>query len=158
MQTNRRGPLTKFPHGQYVGSSVEEVIRKDPRYFMWCVKEWLNVSPKQAEVFEEVTGGGTIPECYVISPLPKKEPQSSPLTQNKQMWWEDDYDLPCWPDWDYWGLEKPKWWEEFMKRAETLTMSQAKDLYAEYQMKDIREQMKYWNKEYDEYRKTHRQE
>lgn len=136
----RRGPLTKFPQGRYINCRIGEVIEKDPRYIMVQVKEWLNLSPSQAEKFQQVTGG-SIPEKYIVSP-PKRESPSiikvPSIEQDKSPkpdidWtYEDDmvdiFRIPLYYDQE--PEIAPPWWREF--RQKTLNIKRPSILFKMY--------------------------
>lgn len=168
----RKGPLEKFTFGKYVGCRVEDIIRRDPNYFMWAVKEWLDVSPQQAFLFETVTGGGIIPDSYISERREKKvasalvggedrdsppRPERSPFDHSKNRKWYEENDFPDWPNYDFDPSIAPEWWEEFKSKIKDLCLDEANALYRDYQRKEIHKLMEYWNKEYDEYRKTRSQ-
>ena len=123
---SRRGPLSVFKAGKYVGNRIEDIIKKDPYYFIWAVKEWLNISPEQASLFEEVTNGGTIPKKYIVSPTRKEEP----LVYIPYLSWgpegvcEVKNPVYCIPNYDFDPDLAPDFWKEF-KKALTPEMGEA---------------------------------
>ena len=62
--SERKGPWKIFNYGTYKGQLVEDVIEKDPMFFATCVKNYLNVSPKQSQKFYELIGT-EIPDSFI---------------------------------------------------------------------------------------------
>lgn len=172
----RKGPFTHFPQGQYKDRRVEDVIRVNPQYVMWAVKEWLNLTPSQAGLFEAVTGGGIIPDRYIVEEVPKpispKDRQESPPKEDSQVphismgwfsWSPDGVDMvedagDTVPNYEFDPLLTPDWWPRFKKECEGKSGSQRRDIFERYRKEEIQEMMKFWHKEYAEYRKNHPQE
>lgn len=121
----REGPLEYLDRGMYKGSRVEDIIRKNPSYIMHAVKEWLYVTPRQALVFEEVTGGGIIPDTYI-----KK---MSPSGEGGYIHSRDLY-----PNWDFDPDQAPPWWEEFKKEANKVNPEEVPGLYEKYSRRELR--------------------
>ena len=173
----RRGPLTHFPQGQYKGQRIEDVIRRNPNYVMWAVKEWLDLTPSQAGLFEAVTGGGIIPDRYikesppkVISPIrekqespPKKEKDSPESAIGWLTWGPDGIDEvnnpgKTIPNYDFDPDMAPDWWPRFKKECEGKNALERYDIYERYRNEELKEMKVAWEKEYQEYRKTHKYE
>lgn len=166
----RKGPLEKFTFGQYVGQRVEDVIRRNPRYIMWAAKEFLDLSPTQAFLFETVTGGGIIPDAYissrepkrmVISPLPEVRKPVSPPRPVESPSIKDTTKLPdpipewegvdcTWPNLGFDPDLAPRWWTRFQEhiREKGLTGKQAKWLYEFYVKRDMDAMRKVYEYEY----------
>ena len=68
---NRSGPYEYFQWGKYNHRKVTDIIKEDPMYIMVSVKDWLYLSPSQAELFLELYEG-EIPENF-IREFPSKE-------------------------------------------------------------------------------------
>lgn len=49
-------PITKFWYSRKAGQTIEEIIDTDPRWFIWAVTQFLNVTPDQASYFEQKYG------------------------------------------------------------------------------------------------------
>lgn len=45
-------PIRAFWYGKKAGQTIEEIIDTDPTYFIWCVGQFLNVTPAQAAYFQ----------------------------------------------------------------------------------------------------------
>jgi len=132
----RKGPFRKWPQGKYLGELVEDVIANDPYYFMTAVKEWLDISPYQADLFEEITGGGKIPDRYI-----KRVSEETKLQERDDKLYYSNNDIL--PNWDFDPTLAPKWWPEFKERSKGLThCCQRVDLYNSYVQRDIREGLK----------------
>lgn len=131
----REGPLDTLPRGTYKGRTVDYIIRNNPRYFMSCVKEWLDISPSQAHLFTLVTSG-EIPQRYIKKDPPKAEE-----------WTERDYRLyysnqDILPNHDF-EDDPPEWWEEFKEKSKGMTRpSQIVDLYRKYTQRDLQSILK----------------
>lgn len=52
----REWPITSFWYTQKKGKTIEEIIDTDPSWLIWAIKEFQNVTPKQAEYFEKRLG------------------------------------------------------------------------------------------------------
>ena len=52
----REWPIVKFWYTKKKGMTIEEIIDKDVDWFLWAVKTFQNVTPKQAEYFFQKTG------------------------------------------------------------------------------------------------------
>lgn len=128
--SRRVGPLERLDRGQYKGQRVEDIIRRSPQYIMYCVKEWLDISPWQALVFEEVTGGGIIPDAYIKEKSPSEDPDG--WTARDQHLYNTNQDIL--PNWDFYPEEAPVWWEEFKAQPEyhSSRPSVRVDLYNKY--------------------------
>lgn len=138
---SRKGPFIRFPHGKYQGRKVEDIIVQDPHYFMWAVKEWLDVSPTQALIFELHTGGGEIPSQYIkenkeeTSKIPEVEESSPKVDKRDEMIYNRNLDLV--PNYDFDPSTAPPWWREFKQRSlEERSLYRRYTLYQEYQDKD----------------------
>ena len=135
----RKGPYQKYPIGKYQGIPVEEIIRKDPRYFMWTVKEWLNVSPSQAFLFEEVTEGGEIPRKYISEENPPVGGRMSPHSwdsQDEHLYWTNQ-DLI--PNYDFDPRGAPSWWLEYKEKIKgEVHPGRRLTIYQKYVMEDFR--------------------
>lgn len=68
---DRKGPWKTFPFGKYKGRSVLDIIDEDLQYVMFTVKQFLNLSPRQAEYFYNKTGVD-IPEEFIVEDSPEK--------------------------------------------------------------------------------------
>lgn len=117
--TQRKGPFERLPQGKYQGSLVEDIIRRDPRYFMWAVKEWLDVSPKQATLFTLLTDG-EIPLRYISEDAPQDRRNVSPYNvggwsqADEHVYWTNQ-DLI--PNYDFDPESAPTWWEEYKRKV-----------------------------------------
>ena len=147
---SRRGPYSTFPSGKYLGQRVEDIIRRDPRYFMWAVKEWLDVSPSQALLFELQTGGGEIPSQYIkeskeeTSKIPEVEESSPRVDKRDEMIYSRNLDLV--PNYDFDPSIAPTWWQEFKQKSlEERSLYKRYLLFQEYQDKDWQEVKKELN-------------
>lgn len=129
--SRRVGPLERLDRGQYKGQRVEDIIRRSPQYIMYCVKEWLDISPWQALVFEEVTGGGIIPDAYIKEKSPSEGDQDS-WTARDHYLYNTNQDIL--PNWDFYPDSAPEWWEEFKDQPEyhSSRPSVRVDLYNKY--------------------------
>lgn len=129
-QLGREGPYRRFPRGRYQGVPIEEVIRKDPRYVMWAIRDWLDVSPQQATLFTRITGGEIPPRFVKPSPLQGEEWTERDL----HVYWSNQ-DLV--PNYDFYG-EGPSWWEEYKRRVKGETHPAKRlSLYQEYVRRDF---------------------
>lgn len=117
---SRIGPLEVLDRGPYLGKKVEEVIKKNPLYIMSCIKEWLDISPLQAQVFRQVTEGD-IPNKFIV---------------------RDQLDILSIPNYDFCPEIAPGWWEEFKEKGKYLTPSGYVRLYQEYSNKDLQKTIK----------------
>lgn len=138
---------------------------------MWAVKEFLNLSPSQAFLFETVTGGGIIPDAYISSREPKKmvisprpevrKPVSPPRPVESPLGVEDTTKLPdpipewegidcTWPNLGFDPDIAPRWWSRFQDliREKGLTGKQAKWLYQFYVKRDMDAMRKVYEYEY----------
>lgn len=125
--SRRVGPLERLDRGQYRGQKVEDIIRRFPHYIMYCIKEWLDISPLQALLFEEVTGGGIIPDAYIKEKSPSEDPDS--WTARDHYLYDTNQDIL--PNWDFYPDSAPEWWEEF-KAQPSSRPSERVDLYNNY--------------------------
>lgn len=98
----RKGPLTRFEEGEYLGERVEDIIRVNPLYFMKAVKEYLDITPEQARVFRERTGG-EIPDRFI-----RRVPEG-PVDV---LYWSNRDLLP---NLAFYPEDTPGWWEEMWK-------------------------------------------
>lgn len=80
-KTGGEYPIQRFWYSKAARfSSIEELIDKDPEYFIWAVETFQDVTPAQAEHFKEVYGM-ELPK-WVISPeecVPYIHPKEAPL-------------------------------------------------------------------------------
>lgn len=109
--SRRVGPLETLDRGQYKGQKVEDIIRRFPQYIMYCVKEWLDISPWQALLFEEATGGGIIPDRYIKE---KSSPQE--WSSQDQSIYNANKDL--FPNYDFYPEFSPSWWKNLKASPE----------------------------------------
>lgn len=110
---------------------------------MWAVKEWLNLTPSQAGLFEAVTGGGIIPDRFIVQELPSPRPESPPKGDFPQWTGED-----CtWPNLGFDPDLAPGWWKEFEEKIKGLSSTQAKWLFEDYRKKELKELQKLWKME-----------
>ena len=86
---SRIGPLEVMDRGPYLGKKIEEVIKKNPLYIMSCIKEWLDISPLQAQIFRQVTEGD-IPNKFIA---------------------KDQLDILSIPNYDFCQVTAPGWRE-----------------------------------------------
>lgn len=129
----RRGPWQTFQTGKYKGRRVEDIIRDDVYYFMWAVKEFLDVSPDQAALFRR-TSGGTIPGYLVKSPPPpRQEPELKGRARNIY-----ERSLDILPNYDDFPDSRPDWWLEFQEQEKGLDIVQRLDLYEDFRRKELR--------------------
>lgn len=136
----REGPLDILPRGIYQGKTVEWLIRNNPRYFMSCVKEWLDISPTQAKIFKEVSHGGEIPDRYIINDHPYRPREIKDWTERDYLLYYSNQDIL--PNHDF-EDDPPKWWEEFKRRSSGMTRpSQIVDLYRGYIKRDLQSILK----------------
>lgn len=149
---SRRGPYSRFPSGKYLGQRVEDVIRRDPRYFMWAVKEWLDVSPQQALLFELQTGGGEIPSQYVKSFPDNPSDERSPedffkSSKDREAYWRN-LDLSI-PNYDFDPSGAPSWWREFKQKSQNIdSIWERYFLYQQYVDKEWEISRKMFEDEY----------
>lgn len=137
----RRGPYQEWPEGKYRGIPVTEVIENDPYTFMAAVKGWMDVTPYQAALFEEITGGGVIPDRYV-----KRLTGEEELKRRDDSLYNTNRDIL--PNWDFDPSVAPRWWPEFKEKCKTLThCSQRVDLYNSYVRRDMQESLRQWQLE-----------
>lgn len=137
----REGPWERIPRGIYQGKTVEWLIRNNPRYFMSCVKEWLDISPTQAKIFKEVSRGGEIPDRYIINDHPYRSREIKDWTERDYLIYYSNRDIL--PDYDFDPSQAPEWWEEFKRRSAEFTRpSQTVDLYESYVKKDLQKSLK----------------
>ena len=52
----REWPIVKFWYTKKNGKTIEEIIDTDPQWLCWAIKEFQNLTPKQAEYFFKRTG------------------------------------------------------------------------------------------------------
>lgn len=121
----REGPLEYLDRGMYKGSRVEDIIRKNPSYIMHAIKEWLYITPHQALVFEEVTGGGIIPEAYIKERVP---PSRGEYSTSRDLY----------PNWDFDPEMAPPWWKEFKEEAHKVSPEEVPELYERYSRKELK--------------------
>ena len=128
----REGPLDTLTRGAYKGKTVEWLIRNNPHYFMSCVKEWLDISPYQAELFTRISQGGVIPERYI---------KEGEWTARDTYLYNTNRDIIPNHDWDD---RPPEWWEEFKMQPEAHSSrpSQVVDLYEKYSRCSLRKVLK----------------
>lgn len=114
----REGPIRKINKGIYIGKTVDWLIETHPKYFMSCVKEWLDISPAQADLFERVSGGARIPARYIKLESPTKlySPSEFDIIPN--------YDFD--PEW------APAWWPDLKKRLEAAPPEGRGRVYQDY--------------------------
>lgn len=138
----RRGPLKTLDCGPYKGMAIDTLIRTNTRYFMSCVKEWLDISPSQARTFTLVTSGGEIPPRY-IKEFPSQEkttPTDLDWTSRDRMLYNENLDIL--PNYDFDPSTAPEWWEEFKRRSAGFTRpSQIVNLYESYVKKDLQKSL-----------------
>lgn len=113
----RKGPYVRFPHGRYEGATITDIIRSDPRYFMYAVKDWLNVTPEQASLFTLVTDG-EIPLRYISQDTPLDERSIRKGDLDSHLYWTNQDLLP---NYDFDPSEAPDWWPEYKERSKGLT-------------------------------------
>lgn len=53
---NSEWPIVKFWYTQHAGRTIEEIIDKSPSFLEWAIKNFQNVTPRQAEYFTRRTG------------------------------------------------------------------------------------------------------
>lgn len=136
----REGPWDKVPRGIYQGKTVEWLIRNNPRYFMSCVKEWLDISPTQAKIFKEVSHGGEIPDRYIINDHPYRPREIKDWTDRDYSIYYSNQDIL--PNHDF-EDDPPEWWEEFKRKSSGMTRpSQIVDLYRSYTRRDLQSILK----------------
>lgn len=110
--STRRGPCEVLPQGKYQGMRVDDIIRRDPRYFMWAVKEWLNVSPKQAILFTLLTDG-EIPLKYISEDTPRDKRGGLP-PPDKETYVRE---IELVPNWDFDPESAPSWWQTYKEKS-----------------------------------------
>lgn len=52
----REWPIVKFWYTKKNGKTIEEIIDTDPQWLCWAIKEFQNLTPRQAEYFFKRTG------------------------------------------------------------------------------------------------------
>ena len=52
----REYPIKKLWYTRYSGHTIEQLIDKNPGYFVWMVTSFQNVTPAQAKYFTRKTG------------------------------------------------------------------------------------------------------
>ena len=57
-------PIVRYWYTKHKGQTIEEIIRKDPEYFEWCVNTFQDVTPGQARYYKEITGK-EVPHEYI---------------------------------------------------------------------------------------------
>lgn len=74
-------PIERFWYSKAARfSSIEELIDKDPQYFIWAVETFQDVTPKQAEHFKEVYGMELPKWCIAPADCPPyTHPRGAPL-------------------------------------------------------------------------------
>lgn len=82
MNSERKGPWEVFPFGKYKGKTLREIIREDPQYVGYCVKQYLNLSMEQAVEFENLTDV-QVPEEYIDYGYKVSSPKPSPVQEEK---------------------------------------------------------------------------
>lgn len=140
--SRRVGPLELFNRGQYKGQRVEDIIRRNPQYVMYCIKEWLDISPRQALVFERCTGGGIIPDRYIKESPPSEEDD---WTQGDRRIYNDNLDVGI-PNYDFDPGVAPPWWREFKLRSRDSEVMRHPykyySLYESYSKRDLQHNLK----------------
>lgn len=48
----REWPIVKFWYTRKKGKTIEEIIDTDPDWLIWAIKEFQNLTPKQAKYYE----------------------------------------------------------------------------------------------------------
>ena len=136
----REGPWDKIPRGIYQGKTVEWLIRNRTKYFMSCVKEWLDISPTQARLFKEVSQGGEIPDRYIINDHPYRPREVKEWTERDYLIYYSNRDIL--PNYD-WDPSPPSWWEEFKRKSEGMERpSEIYDLFHKYESDSLKEILK----------------
>lgn len=142
VQWNRRGPFQVWPSGKYRGNLIDSTIREDPAFFMYEVKMWLDITPEQAELFYDVTGGGEIPPRFIKDSQKKEEegeykwPEyytQEDIAVVKDMWHTI-------PNYDFDPDLAPEWWPECKARMEKEKRpSVRRKIYDGYLKRDLQE-------------------
>lgn len=52
----REWPIVRFWYTQKNGKTIEEIIDTDPDWLWWAIREFQNLTPKQAEYYQLRTG------------------------------------------------------------------------------------------------------
>jgi len=72
----RKGPYNIFPNGKYSGESIMNVIDNDPEYVIWCVMNFLDLTPGQAKYLGDKYNK-EVPDRYIK--LVEKDPEENDL-------------------------------------------------------------------------------
>ena len=52
----REWPIVRFWYTKKNGKTIEEIIDTDPDWLWWAIREFQNLTPKQAEYYQLRTG------------------------------------------------------------------------------------------------------
>lgn len=88
----REWPIKFWWYTRKKGLTIEETIDKDLDWFCWAVKEFQNVTPKQAEYFKQKTG-----KCINPKYIQDVEPYEYKPGDPEQLYMElcETQDLTC---------------------------------------------------------------
>mgnify|MGYP003302887496 CR=1 FL=1 len=70
-------PISKWWYTQYAGKTFEQAVLMDYTFIKWAIETFQNVTPKQAEFYEKITGD-VVPEQAIQNVEPYEWQKGDP--------------------------------------------------------------------------------